>query len=51
MLPGILQQVGPQQYGYLKDLIAKNEGGGAAGDADDDDVPPLVDGNFESAAK
>ena len=23
MLPGILQQVGPQQYGFLKDIIDK----------------------------
>ena len=53
MLPDILKQVGPQQYGFLKDLIDKSGGAGAgAGAADDeDDVPPLVDGNFESAAK
>ena len=51
MLPDILKQVGPQQYGFLKDLIAKSgDGAGAAGE-DEDDVPPLVDGNFESAAK
>ena len=54
MLPGILQQVGPQQYNFLKDIIDKSglgKGGAAGGDADEDDVPPLVDGNFESAAK
>jgi hypothetical protein len=54
LLPDILKQVGPQQYGFLKDLIDKSGGlggkGGAAAD-DEDDVPPLVDGNFESAAK
>jgi len=52
MMPDILKQVGPQQYGFLKDIIA-NSGLGKAGAAaaDDDDVPPLVDGNFESAAK
>ena len=53
MLPDILKQVGPQQYGFLKDLIDKSGLGGkaVAGDADEDDVPPLVDGNFESAAQ
>ena len=55
MLPDILKQVGPQQYGFLKDIIDKSglgKAGGAAGAGDDeDDVPPLVEGNFESAAK
>lgn len=54
LMPDILRQVGPQQYGFLKDLIDKS-GAAAAGakgaDADEDDVPPLVDGNFETAAK
>ena len=50
MLPDILKQVGPQQYGFLKDLIDKS--GAGKGGADEDDVPPLVDGgDFESAAK
>ena len=52
LLPGILKQVGPQQYGFLKDIIDKSVPGGKVAAADDeDDVPPLVDGNFESAAK
>ena len=55
MLPDILRQVGPQQYGFLKDWIDKSGAGKAAGaggaEGDDDDVPPLVDGNFETAAK
>ena len=57
MLPDILKQVGPQQYGFLKDIIDKSGLGKAAGAAaagggdDDDDVPPLVDGNFETAAQ
>lgn len=54
MLPEILKQVGPQQYGFLKDLIEKSGGlggKGPAGNDDEDDVPPLVDGNFESATK
>lgn len=50
MLPDILKQVGPQQYGFLKDLLDK-KGGAAAGGDDEDDVPPLVDGNFETAGK
>ena len=52
MLPDILKQVGPQQYGFLKDIIDKSGLGkaGAGGDADEDDVPPLVD-NFDAAAK
>ena len=52
MLPDILKQVGPQQYGFLKDVLDKT-GKAAAGDAgdDEDDVPPLVQGNFEQAAK
>jgi len=51
MLPDILKQVGPQQYGFLKDLIDKSAAGlgAGAGAADEDDVPPLVDGNFDSA--
>jgi len=55
MLPDILKQVGPQQYTALKDLVdAGSKAGGAAaagGDDDPDDVPPLVDGTFESTAK
>jgi len=51
MLPDILKQVGPQQYGFLKDLIDKSGAAAGKGAAADDDVPPLVDGNFESASK
>ena len=56
LLPDILKQVGPQQYGFLKDIIDKSGAAGkaaaAGGDADhEDDVPPLVDGNFEQAAQ
>ena len=48
MLPDILKQVGPQQYGFLKDIIDKTgKAAGAAGADDEDDVPPLVQGNFE----
>jgi len=49
LMPEILKQVGPQQYGFLKDLIdaaGKPAGEGEAAD-DEDDVPPLVEGNFE----
>ena len=48
MLPEILKEVGPQQYGFLKDIIDKSGlGKAAAGGDDEDDVPPLVDGNFD----
>ena len=59
LMPEILKQVGPQQYGFLKDLIGqagKGKAGAAganaaAGEDDEDDVPPLVDGTFENAGK
>jgi len=53
LLPEILKQVGPQQYGFLKDIIDQSGLGGKkpTAVADEDDVPPLVEGNFESAAK
>jgi hypothetical protein len=47
MMPDILKQVGPQQYGFLKDMISGKGKAAAAGD--DDDVPPLVEGNFDQA--
>ena len=50
MMPDILKQVGPQQYGFLKDIIEKSGlGKAAAAGGDDDDVPPLVDGNFDQS--
>ena len=59
LLPEILKQVGPQQYGFLKDLIDQTGKMGGAGaknavageDDEDDEVPPLVDGTFDAAAK
>ena len=51
MLPDILKQVGPQQYGFLKDLLAQGGNAAGAGAEDEDDVPPLVEGNFDAAAK
>ena len=53
MLPQIIQQVGPQQYEALKNMmgdLAKKVPGAEKADDDEDDVPPLV-GNFEDAAK
>ena len=49
LLPGILSQVGPEQYKALQTI-----GQAAAGktdEKDDDDVPELVGGNFEDASK
>ena len=55
MLPDILKQVGPQQYTALRDMVDAGSKAGAsaaaAGDDDPDDVPPLVEGTFESNAK
>ena len=54
MLPDILKQVGPQQYNALKDMVdadVTSTGAAAGSDDDPDDVPPLVDGTFESSAK
>ena len=52
MMPEILKQVGPQQYGFLKDIMKNmaNIPEGKTGDEDEDDVPDLV-GNFDDAAK
>ena len=52
MMPDILKEVGPQQYGFLKDVIGQlDPSKGKAGAAEDeDDVPDLV-GNFEDASK
>ena len=51
LLPGIINQLCPDDLSNLKS-IAESMGGGAAagGDDDDDDVPDLVE-NFEEAAK
>ena len=52
MMPDILKQVGPKQYGMLKDLLGKaglgpkNEDENENDEDDDDDIPDLV-GTFE----
>lgn len=48
MLPEIIKQVGPQQFQLLKSFM---DGKGKKADDDEDDVPPLVQGTFEDAAK
>ncbi|KAK9838004.1 hypothetical protein WJX74_009417 [Apatococcus lobatus] len=56
LLPGIINQLGPDSLNNLKKLaeqIQPGQGGAAGGaieEADDDDVPDLVE-NFEEAAK
>ena len=47
MLPGILSQVGPDQYKALQSAVSSAP---KAADDDDDDVPDLV-GDFDSADK
>ena len=49
MLPDIIKQVGPQQYEALKNMMGDLAKRAPA--ADDDDVPPLVQGTFEDAGK
>jgi nascent polypeptide-associated complex subunit beta len=53
MMPEILKQVGPQQYNYLKTIMGSMDSVKEAkgGDEDDDDVPELVNTNFEEASK
>merc|ERR1712127_391876 len=54
LLPGIINQLGPDNLANLKKLAETYQGGnpppGANADDDDDDVPDLVD-NFEEASK
>jgi nascent polypeptide-associated complex subunit beta len=56
LLPGIITQLGPDNLNDLKKIYqsfaagAKNAGG-AAGKEDEDDVPDLVDTDFESVSK
>jgi hypothetical protein len=51
LMPDILKQVGPQQYQYLKN-VANSMGTVKEGaDEDEDDVPELVNTNFEEASK
>ena len=54
MMPDILKQVGPQQYNFLKSIMGNLEPGKEQKQAeadDDDDVPDLVNTNFEEASK
>ena len=51
-MPDIMKQVGPQQMQQLQAMMGEfAKMGGAKADDDEDDVPPLVQGNFEDAAK
>lgn len=49
LLPGILTQVGPDQYKALQEIVG--QAAGKTDEKDDDDVPELVGGNFEDASK
>ena len=57
LLPGIITQLGPDNLADLKKIyqsFAANAGkaaGAAAGKDDEDDVPDLVDSNFEDVSK
>ena len=53
LLPGIINQLGPDNLANLKKLAETYQSGGApppTADGDDEDVPDLVD-NFEEASK
>lgn len=56
LLPGIINQLGPDNLANLKKLAETYQSGGVpppsgvGGDDDDEDVPDLVD-NFEEASK
>merc|ERR1719409_2358703 len=56
MMPDILKQVGPKEFGHLTELIQGMQGGAAGAkpegdEEDDDDQPPELVGTFEDAAK
>lgn len=50
MLPGILNQLGPESMEMMKQSFAGAGAAAGGGDEDDDDVPDLVE-NFEEASK
>lgn len=50
LLPGIINQLGPDNLANLKKIAAQYQSAQAAEGEDDDDVPELVE-NFEEAAK
>lgn len=49
LMPGILQHLGPKQFGDLKELLAQM-GGDKAGKPEDEDIPQL-ESNFEETSK
>jgi hypothetical protein len=52
MMPDIINQVGPKEFGHLAELMKEMQGGaGEAAAEDEDDAPPELVGTFEDAAK
>ena len=49
LLPGIINQLGPDNLANLKKIASSYSGDGADDDDDDDDIPDLVE-NFDDAA-
>jgi len=51
LLPGILKQVGPKQYEFLKRYAQSAKGGDViTEEKEEDEVPDLVGGNFDDVA-
>jgi len=51
LLPGIIEQVGPQHHEYLKKLRTSMETTAPVKKDDEDDIPKLVGTNFEEVSK
>lgn len=52
MMPDVINQVGPKEFGHLAELMKEMQGGaGEAAAEDEDDAPPELVGTFEDAAK
>ncbi len=51
LLPSIVSQLGMDNLSQLQSLAASAASQGAPAPADDDDVPDLVDGNFEEVSE
>lgn len=51
MLPDIMKQVGPQQFGYLKSMLESMGAVKEEKEEEEEEVPDLVGTDFEQASK